>query len=152
MVAFLYNTAKQVGLASGTSFAWASTTLKLTLVSNNYTANPDHSMASQFSGAELSEITSFTAGFAGTIRQTLGTKTVTLNLTDDQVEYRAADVTWTTISAGTVYGAIILTESGANSDGNAPLIAFYTVATTTTNDTNFTLSWNASGAIVLASG
>ena len=152
MAAFVYNTAKQVGLQSGTSFAWASTVIKFTLVSNNYTPNPDHSMASQFSGAELSEITSFTAGFAGLIRQTLTGKTVTLNLTDDQVEYDAADMTWSAISAGTAYGAIFLTESGANSDGNCPLIAFFSTAVTVTNDTNFTLSFANSGAIVFASG
>lgn len=152
MAAFVYNTAKRDGLQSNARHGWTSNAFKATLVSNNYTPNPDHVYASAFSGAELSEITSFTAGFSGSIRQTLAGKTVTMDLTSDQIQYDASDITWITISAGTVYGLVILTESGFASDGLTELIGFFSLTPTTTNDTDFTVSWANSGVFVFASG
>lgn len=150
-MSLVYNNAKVVGLASGTSFAWASTTILATLCSNNYTPNPDDIYTSAISGAELSGGT-WSALYAGNLRQTVLVKTITNNTTDDQTEYNAQSLTWSGISAGTVYGIAILTHSGANSNGNGLLLAFLSCTATVTNSGSFTASWANSGLIALASG
>lgn len=152
MAAFVYDTAKRDGVQSGARHGWTSNVLKVTLVSNNYLPAVSHQFASAFSGAELSEVTSFTAGFSGSIRKTLTSKTATLNTTSNQVEYDAADVTWSAFSAGTVYGCILLVESGFSADASAELLGFFSITPTLTNDTDFTLSWANSGLFVFASG
>ena len=154
-MSLVYNAAKFAGLGSGGVYAWISAPVLATLVSNNYTPNPDDVYASAMSGAELSGGT-WSGLFAGSIRQPLQSKTDTNNTTDDQTEHDAADMTWSGISAGTVHGVILLLHSNALgsgfSNGNAPLLAYLSVVATVTNSGSFTCSWANSGLIVLASG
>ena len=154
-MSLIYDYAKFAGFASGTVYAWISTSILATLVSNNYTPSPGDRYASALSGAELSGGT-WSGSFTGNLRQLLLVRTENNNTTSDQTEYNAQSLTWSGISAGTVYGIAILAHSNAAnvafSAGNVPLLAFLSTTATVTNSGSFTASWANSGLIVLASG
>lgn len=114
-------------------------TFKMILVTG-YTPNIDsHNAYSDVSAYELSG-TGYTAGGA-----TLGSLTVTKDTSNDRAVFDAADVTWTSISAGTPSHAILYDESHATDC----LVAYWEV-TTATNGGNYTLQFGADGVLTLA--
>lgn len=121
----------------------------ITLVSNNYVPSPGHSMASNFSGAELSSA-SFTAGFNGTIRISVTGRSVFSNTTSNQVEFRCADVSWQSANVGVAHAFIILAQR--TNDANSPLIAYVSTGgfPITTNGGNFVISFANSGVFQMA--
>lgn len=147
-MSIFYNIAKS-GFGDATE-DWDTKTYKITLVSNNYTAAASHNYCSAFSGAELSS-TSFTGGFNGTMRLTLGSRTVTQNNTDNQGECDAADSVWSGLSAGTAYALVIFRESGT--DAVSPLIAYLSATglPLVTNGGDVRVSWANSGIFAFTS-
>ncbi len=149
---FIYDYAKSMAMSvSGPSLCyWSSTTASyyITLVSNNYVPNEANVYASAFSGAELSS-TSFTAGFCGTMRISLTGRTLNINNTSHQVEFGAATITWSGISAGAAHAFIVLQQAttSALSDANSPVICYNSLGgfPITTNGTNLTLSITSAG-------
>lgn len=114
-------------------------TFKMILVTG-YTPNIDsHNAYSDVSAYELSG-TGYSAGGA-----TLGSLTVTKDTANDRAVFDAADVTWTSISAGTPSHAILYDESHASDC----LVAYWEV-TTATNGGNYTLQFGADGVLTLA--
>jgi hypothetical protein len=146
---FLYNSAKGGwGMLSQPSLCyWSSTTASfyITLVSNGYIPSESHVYASAFSGNELSEVTSFTAGFNGTIRISLTGRILNINNTSNQAEFQCNGVTWSAINAGTAHAFIVLQQ--ATNDANSPLVCYNSLGgfPITTNDTNLTLSVTSAG-------
>ena len=128
----------------------AFSTIKATLVGSGYVAQQCHVYASAISGFELFG-TGFTAGFSGTIRLTLVSRTLTINHAENQVQLDAEDKAWSAASVGTIAGIVLLRESG--NDALSPLIAFLDgggLPVETTGQT-FNASWPASGVITVIS-
>ena len=120
---FVYDVAT-AGWGNGLLCLRSSTTASfyVTLLSNNYVPNPAHSFASNFSGAELSGGAGYSAGYNGSLRISLTTRTVFSNTVSHQAEYRAADVSWLALNGGTAHAYAILQQGGT--DGNSPLIVY----------------------------
>ena len=118
-------------------------TIKVALFPNSYTANID---TDQFwSNISSSEITGtgYTAG-----GETLGTKSVTQDNTNDVATFDAADVTWTTATFTARY-AILYKDTGTPS--TSPLIAQFDFGSDQSpSGVDFTLVWNANGIMDLA--
>ena len=122
-----------------------------TLVSNNYIPQNYHSMASNFSGAELSSVTgsSFTAGFNGTVRMLLTGRSVFSNSTSNQAEFRAADVSWKSANIGVAHAFLVLRQQ--TNDANSPVIAYISTGgfPITTNGGNLVISFANSGVFLM---
>ena len=129
--------------------AWSNVTFKLTLVTSAFVASAGMFYASAFSGSEASTA-SFTGGFSGTMRRALSGNAISYNATSFQFEYTASIVTWSGLSAGSLGGVVMLRESGTNAV--SPIIAYYPLATVTTNGGDFVVSAPASGYLVVSGG
>lgn len=123
-------------------------TIKVMLLGTAYTPNKDHNFVSDLGAVELSG-TGYTAGFNGSGRKTLSSKTVTKDDTNDLAIFDAADITWTGINAGTAAYAAVIKEN--TSDSDSPVIAIIDLSPdVVTNGGNFTCSWGALGIIKFA--
>ncbi len=109
----------------------------------------DESGADDFVDGELSG-TGYVAGFGGSGRLLLASKTIVVDKPNDRAEFDAADITWSGINAGTAAQATILKEvtndtlsiTIANVDsGGFPIV---------TNGGDLTIQWNAEGIIQLS--
>jgi hypothetical protein len=126
-------------------------TIKVMLVSNTYTADKDHDFVSSITGGTSKELTGtgYTAGFGGSGRKTLASKTVTQNNSTDVAIFDAADVTWTGINAGTVGYVVVIKE--VTSDSDSPIIAIHDLATdVVTNGGDYTVQWASDGVLKLS--
>lgn len=87
--------------------------------------------------------TGYAAGYNGSGRQLLSSKTLTVDLANDRWDFDAADITWTGINVGAVAGAVLLIEDhlgAAGNDTQTRLVAHYdTNFPATTNGGNFTV-------------
>lgn len=118
-------------------------TVKVALLTSSYTANADvHDFFDDVSANEVSG-TGYTAGGA-----TLASPTVTLDTTNDRVDFDAADVSWTSSTITARY-AVIYKSTGTAS--TSPLIALidFTTDQISSNGT-FTIQWSSSGILRLA--
>lgn len=114
-------------------------TLKMMMVTG-YTPNIDtHNGYSDVSSYELSG-TNYTAGGV-----TLTSPTITEDTSNDKGVFDAADVTWSSINAGTPSHSILYDDTHASKC----LIAYWEV-TTPTNGGNYTLQFGAGGVLTLA--
>ncbi len=114
-------------------------TLKMMMVTG-YTPNIDtHNGYSDVSSYEISG-TNYTAGGV-----TLTSPTVTEDTSNDKGVFDAADVTWSSINAGTPSHGILYDDTHASKC----LIAYWEV-TTPTNGGNYTLQFGAGGVLTLA--
>ena len=114
-------------------------TLKMILVTG-YTPNIDsHNGYANVSAYEVSGTHYSAVGAA------LGSLTVTKDTSNDKGVFDAADVTCSSISAGTPSHAILYDDSHASD----VLIAYWEV-TTPTNGGNYTLQFGAGGVVTLA--
>lgn len=148
-----YNRAKKE-IMDGT-ISLLSDTIKVMLVTSSYTFNPDHDFidmggANDPADHELSG-TGYTGGYGGSGRKTLASKAITEDDPNDRAEFDAADVTWTSINAGTIRAAILIKE-GTN-DADSKLIAYIDNAAQfplVTNGGDVTLQWNAEGILQIS--
>ncbi len=135
MADFCYNTGSKE-LWDGT-IAILSATIKVMLCTSVYSANRDDDVvdasgSSDPIDAELTG-TGYTAGWGGSGRKTLASKTITVDKVNDRSAFDAADVTWTAINAGTAAQMLSIKEGGAN-DTTSRLISHH--------DTNFPVVTN----------
>lgn len=109
----------------------------------------DESGADDFIDGELSG-TGYTAGFGNSGRRTLVSKSIVVDKPNDRAEFTAANLTWTSIDAGTAAQATVLKEitndaasiTIANIDsGGFPIV---------TNGGDLSINWDAEGIIQLA--
>lgn len=110
-------------------------TIKVMLVNSAYAHNPDSEFVSDIVANEV----------AGATRQTLGSKTVTKDNTNDRSVFDGADVTFPSVTAGsTVGGAVVFKDAGGADSGNT-LLAFVELADTATNGGNIGVAFHANG-------
>lgn len=139
MASFLLNTGIAALSADGTtSVDWddnSTTTIKLKLCTG--TINP-----TKTSGPNLSDLTytefsdaSYTAG-----GNAVSSRSIDIDTTNNEVEYRAADVTFSSIDGSSTITHAILYKSTGNSTTDIPL-AIYDIADTTPNGNDLTIKW-----------
>jgi hypothetical protein len=116
-------------------------TIKVALVTSTYTPNAD---THDFFDDVTNEVTGtgYTAGGA-----TLGSKTVTVDTTDDEGVFDGADVTWTS-STITAHGAVIYKSTGTAS--TSALIVYLDFGSDKASSAgDFTIAFNAEGILNL---
>ena len=152
MASFVYNKAKEEMWNSTISLL--TDTIKVMLVTSSYVADKndlvvDAGGANDPVDHELSG-TGYTAGWGGAGRKTLASKAIATDTANNRAEFDCADVTWTSIDAGTAAAAIVIKEGGAN-DTTSRLIAYIDSGgfPKTTNGGDFTIQVNAEGLIHL---
>jgi len=154
MADFLYNT--------GSNDLWDTTqpvdlivdTIRVMLCTSSYVANRDNDLvdaggANDPIDEELTG-TGYTAGHGNSGRKTLASKTITVDKPNDRTEFDAADVVWTSISAGTASQALVHKEGSAD-DTTARLICHIDTGgfPIVTNGGDLTITWNAEGIFQL---
>ena len=140
MASHFYNTAVKE-MCDGTVNI-SSDSLKLMLVSNSYSENKDHNTISDVSSAEIS-VTGYTGGFGGSGRKACSVS-LQANTTDDRVDIElngGASMTWTSLGAGVAISGAVLVKEITN-DASSRIIAWLDVADTSTNGSDFTLTFN----------
>lgn len=96
-------------------------TIKIMLVGTGFSFDADHDFVSSIVANEISN-TGYTGGFAGAGRKTLASKALAIDDTNDRAEFTSAAITWTTLGAGVVAGAVLIKE--VTDDAASLLIAF----------------------------
>ena len=127
-------------------------TVKLMLVDNTYTYDPDtvfvdEAGASDIIDAEIS-VTGYTGGFGGAGRKTVAIA-LQANNTNNRVDIElngGADLTWTALGAGATIEAAVLIKEITN-DAASPCIAYFDISNVVTNGGDVTLQMTS-----LASG
>jgi hypothetical protein len=123
------------------------TTLKLMLVSNSETFTINDANLAAISNNEVTG-TGYSGGFGGTGRKTLGSKQVNLDTSNNRAEFDSTvDVTWSSVTIGTVRAAILCYE--ITSDTDSLPIAFLDLGDVVTNGGDLTIQWNAEGILQL---
>jgi hypothetical protein len=117
--------------------------LRLLLLKNTYSANKDHNVVNDVISGSL-EIS-----VVGYSRQTLASKTLTEDDTNDMVYLDANDVTFAGLATGqTFQWAVLFRHTG--SDATAPVIAGYDLGATPTAGADVVVQWAtpANGAVL----
>lgn len=124
------------GIGDGT-IDYLTDTIGIMLTLSSYTMNPDDNFVTTIIASEVTA--------AGYTRQTLGTKTVTKDNTNNRAVFDGADVTtFGNLAAGqTIGGIVIFKNTGA--DATSVLIAFLDTADTPTNGSAVGATWAATG-------
>jgi hypothetical protein len=144
LASFIYNKYKQ-GIFDNTANLRVdldTDTVKVALVTSTYTPNQDtHAFFSDVTN-EVSG-TGYTAGGA-----TLASPVVTLDTTNDRVDFDAADTSWTT-STITARAAVIYKSTGTGT--TSPLIAYIDFTTDQISSAGtFLIQWAAAGILRIA--
>lgn len=138
-----YNAAKKKIMDNDIDFL--ADTMKVTL-HTGYTPNIDtHDFWDDVSATEYGTASGYTAGGV-----TLGSKTTTVDTTNDQCDIDAADATWSSLGAlspATPSHAICWKDTGT--PATSPLLFYVELGTTATNGSNYTIAWNAGGIATL---
>jgi len=129
-------------------------TIKAMLCTSSYVANRDDDVVDA-AGAddpvdhELSG-TGYAAGWGGSGRKTLASKTITVDKANDRAEFDCADLQWASINAGTAAQMLIIKE-GVADDTTSRLIAHIDTGgfPVVTNGGNLNVTINAEGLIQL---
>lgn len=118
---------------------WGSNTFKfLLLKGSGYTFNKDHDYVSDLSPGS-NELT-----VSGYSRQTAGTKTRTIDDTNDRITYDCADPSFGSAAAGETATAMVLFRFVTN-DADSILIGYYDITDTPTDGNPFVVIISASG-------
>lgn len=134
MASIVYNKGAYLALTASLNFG--SDTIKALLVQSSYTPNKDHNFVSDIVASEIS--------VSGYSRQTLATKTVTEDDTNDRVVFDADNPSFGSLAAGqTIGGVVIFKDTG--SDATSPLLFFNDTADTATNGNTVTFQIDAGG-------
>lgn len=113
---------------------YISDTIKVMLVKSTYSMDPDSQFVSDIVASEVS----------GATRQTLGSKTITKDNTNDRDVFDGADSTFPSVTTGqTVGGAVVFKDTG--SDATSKLICFSDTTDTPTNGGDIVIQWSANG-------
>lgn len=136
MASFVFNRGARdlQGSTGGTVINWGSDTIKARLVASSFTPNKDD--------------TSMTGMTAIGTDQTLGSKTMTEDTTNDRIVYDAADPTWTAVAGGSTVGNVVLFKFVTNDAGSTPIAAL-DITDTPTNGGDITIQFAATGAFYL---
>jgi hypothetical protein len=125
---------------------WASGTWKfLLLKGSGYTVNRDHDFV-----ADLTPGSNETA-LSGYSRQTAGSKTRTIDDTNDRITYDCADPAFGSIAAGDTISAMVLFRFVTN-DSDSILAGYYDITDTVTNGSPFTVTLGAAGTSYIDQG
>ena len=135
----LFNRGIQELLSGATDWDGA-TDVRVLLVDTGYIFDPDHNFVSEVI-VGLQELSA--SGYA---RQTLASRTLTEDDTNNRVVLDAADTAFGALATGdTVGGAVVYRHVGVTDSAN-PLIGFLDVSPgVPTNGSTFTLTWSADG-------
>lgn len=102
-------------------------TIKIMLVTNVYAPNKDDQFIDAGGASDPVD-----ARVAGTTDQTLGSKAIAKDTTNDHVSFDAADPTFSAVPAGaTVVGAVVYKDTGTPT--TSPLLAYLDLTDTPTN-------------------
>lgn len=124
---------------------WTTDTFRFLLLKTGYTFNKDHDFVADLTPA------SFEITVAGYSRQTAGTKTRTIDDTNDRITYDCADPAFGTLTAGETVVAMVLYRFVTN-DADSILIGYYDIADSATNGAAFTVVMGANGAAYVDQG
>jgi len=159
MADVFYNTAKHKMWSHATlNIDLLADVIKCMLVSTAtpYTPNADNDFVDEAGANDPIDaetvVTNYVAGFGNAGRKTLASKVANTDKTNDRAEFDCADITWTALGNGvnqTVAAAIFIKEITA--DTASPLICLFDFTDFTTNGADFTLQFDAEGAIHLTS-
>ena len=118
---------------------WDTSTLKLTLIKDSYTYDPDHDFVNDVTSAEC-DATGFNGGFAGADRNVCAI-TVTEQTASNRVVCILTDETYSAIggaSNNTLESALLMREVSADSD-SIPLVYLEFSATVATNGSDISV-------------
>jgi hypothetical protein len=121
-MAFVYNNGARVLNSS----YWTVTTHKALLVPDTYVPDRDDVFVSAVGASECSG-SGYSRGFNSPGRRALSSKTVVVDNASNSVKYGAANLSFLTVSVGTV-GAIIIIQE-VTTDADSLLIAYIDAAT-----------------------
>lgn len=119
-----------------------SDTIKVMLLNSAYTPVATANFITDISAVELTG-TGYAAGFGGSGRRALATKTLTEDDAVGVAIFDAADLTWTGITAGTAKHAAIVKEVTADAD--SPVLGFVSFTQQVTAGGNLLIAWGANG-------
>jgi hypothetical protein len=122
-------------------------TLKVMLVKSTYTFDPDHDFVDNGGANDPIDHEISVSGYS---RQTLTTKVVTQDNTNDFAYLDADDTVFSALASGQTVGGAVLYRDAGGADSANPCIAFYDLTDTPTNGGNITVQWAAaaSGAVL----
>lgn len=118
---------------------WDTGDIRVLLVDDSYTFNPDHNFVSDVVGDEIA-----TANY---VRKVLANTTIVEDDANDAVVVDADDVTWTALGppvGGPTVGGIIPFRHTGN-DATAPIISFGDLTDFVVNGGDFTNEWDTNG-------
>jgi hypothetical protein len=156
MANFIYNTA--LGEIIAGTIDLVADTIKVIPVTSTYVANRDDDVADAGGASDVvdAEIvaTNYTGGWGGAGRKTLASKTLTVDKTNDRVEFNCAAFSWTALGGATnatIAAYVVVKEGGAN-DTTTRLIAYIDTLASgtlplTTNGSDLTVTPNAEGLL-----
>lgn len=125
---------------------WASGTWKFLLLKGaGYTFNKDHDFVSDLTPA------SNETALSGYARVTAGSKTRTIDDTNDRITYDCADPAFGSIAAGDTITAMVLFRFVTN-DADSILTGYFDLPDTATNGTAFTPVLGANGVLYADQG
>lgn len=107
---------------------YVSDTIQILIVDDTYTFDKADTALTDVTGSEVTNDVG-----SGYERKTLSSKSITLNSTDDRIEFKAADVIYTAVETNEVWDAAIL-YSGTD------LIAYLDFSPRTTNGSDIRLN------------
>lgn len=116
-----------------------STDIRVLLVNETETFDPDDNFVSDVVGNEIS--------VSGYSRQSLGTRTVTEDDTNNRVVLNAATTAFGALAAGQTINAAIIYRHVGGTDSANPLIGFIDLTNTPTNGGTFSIDWNDTDGI-----
>lgn len=125
-------------------------TIKVMLISSAYvTPLATVNFVSDISANELTG-TGYVAGFGGSGRRALASKTLTEDDTNGVAVFDAADLTWTGITAGTAKHAAIIKE--VTSDADSPVLGFISFTAQVTAGGSLLIAWSSNGIFRIGTG
>lgn len=149
MADFVYNTGGgDIGMDANINIQ-SDALVKAMLVTSSYVANRDNDFVEEgVNDANEHELsgTGYTAGFGGSGRKVLASKTITVDKANDRIEFDCADIVWTAINAGTPSQMLIIREL-TNDLGTALLSHHDSGFPVTTNGGDLTVTIDAEGLI-----
>lgn len=114
----------------GTAITWSSDTIKARLVASSVTPTKDDTAMTGYTGIGTD--------------QTLGSKTLTEDTTNDRIVFDAADPTWTAVAGGSTVGWCVVYKFVTNDAGSTPIFVI-DLTDTATNGGDITVTFASTG-------
>jgi len=119
---------------------WVNDTVRVILVTSANNATADNDFVGDITTLGELSGTGYVAGFGGSGRHVLSTKTVLQDNANDRIELKAANETWTAIEAGTIAAGLIVRP--VTTDADSYLIGKVDLAVArVTNSGDFIFKW-----------